>query len=299
MLFFERVQCFLPLLHRPNFNAEFFDPNIPALQRYENLNYEMAFLLNGIFSLSSRFSNDGPLWGSEPRKRGCQFADRSRAIFDHLMRSEWKPTLRFLQGFILLTYYDLTSKPSFQAWLSTGMCYRIAYSLSLHQIDRYHTAEGTPSKECWSMKEEKRRAWWAVYQMDNFASIISGRPFNIDSNCVDVFLPVSDSAWFENSYTPSAPLSKWRMLWRSLVDCENKDPYAWFLVCNGLIRAAHNQFHKQNFSVSDIEILRSNLHCFGLSLPPIFHNLHGSFIVRDQSLVDKNWVICTLILLQR
>lgn len=297
-LFFERVQLFLPLLHRPKFESEFFDINGRSPQRYENLDLETALLLNAMFSLSARFSTKG-LSELEPKKRGLRFAEKARAIYDHFVKSDEKPSLRFLQGFVLLTFYDLTSKPSFQGWLSTGTCCRIAYSLSLHQIDKDPPINEDPLTNAWLEKEEKRRAWWAIYQMDNFTSAIASRPFNIDSSRMNVFLPVSDAAWFANCRTSSVPLSGQGLLWRSLIDCENQSPYAWFLVCNGLLRAAYQEFDKQERSVQDIKILQSALHCFGLCLPPIFRSLYGNFLVGDQNWADKNWVICTLILLQQ
>lgn len=234
----------------------------------------------------------------ESKKRGFPFADKARAIYDQFVKSEEKPSLRFLQGVILLAFYDLTSKPSFQGWLTTGSCCRIAYSLCLHQIDKTPPADERQSTHTWLEKEEKRRAWWAIYEMDNFASISASRPFNIDSSRMSVFLPVSDSAWFSNCQTSSAPLSAQGFWWKSLSDCENQCPYAWYLVCSALVRAAYDEFEKREHSVQEVRILQSAVHCFSLGLPPIFRSLHGNFLVGDQNFADKNWVICTLILLQ-
>jgi hypothetical protein len=168
----------------------------------------------------------------------------------------------------------------------------------LHQIDVGSPPDKNLEGDSWAKKEEKRRAWWAIYQMDQFASIIAARPFNIDSSRMYVFLPVSDSAWFSNSWTSSVPLSTQGELWRSLVDCDNQDPYAWFIVCNGLLRGVHQEFDKRERSVHDIKIQQTALHCFGLGLPSIFRSLHGNLLINDQNLSDKNWIVCTLILLQ-
>lgn len=297
-MFFENVQPSLPLLHRPTFEEEFCGANRPS-QHLDFLDLEDQLLLNGMFALSARFSTHSS-WTIEPKQRGHEFADTARQIHSQWMRSQpVRPTLRFLQGYILLVYHDLCSNPSFETWVNTGVCCRIAYSLFLHEIDKASPLAEVQRNDSWIEKETKRRAWWMVFSMDNFASIIAARPFNIDANSMHVFLPVSDDAWFSNNCTASsAPLSTQEGLWRSLIDCGNQNPYAWFIVCNGLLRAAHQEYNKQERTDHDIEIMQSALHCFGLALPPAFRNLHGSFFAYDQSLADKNWVICTLILLQ-
>ena len=288
---------FLPILHRPRFESEFVNTHGGSSQRFESLELESALLLNAMFSLSARFSTRW-MCNIEPKRRGFEFAERARAIYDDLVKFKEEPSLRFLQGVILLAFYDLTSKPSFQGWLSAGICCRIAYSLRLHQIDKTPPANKGQVPHTWSEKEERRRSWWAIYEMDNFASISTSRPFNIDSSRMSVFLPVSDSAWFSNSQTSSAPLSAPGFWWKSLRDCENQCPYAWYIVCNALLRAAYDEFDKQEHSDHEVKILQSAIHCFSLGLPPIFHSLHGNFLVGDQNFADKNWVICTLILLQ-
>lgn len=267
-------------------------------QCLESLDLETRLLLNGIFALSARFSSHSS-WTTEPTQRGAQFADRARQVYSQWMRSQsGRPTLRLLQGYILLTYHDLCSSPSFETWVNTGVCCRIAYSLSLHEIDKA-SPKKSKHNDNWIEKEAERRAWWVTFYMDNFASVIAARPFDIDANRMDVLLPVSDSAWFSNDSTaPSAPLFIQEGLWRSLVGCDNQSPYAWFIVCNGLLRAARQVYDKRERSDDELEILKTSLHCFSLALPPAFRRLHGNFSVGDQNLADKNWVICTLLLLQ-
>lgn len=255
-----------------------------------------------MFALSARFSNWDHFWTLEPKERGAQFFRKAKALLaEHDDQDE--PTLRMLQARILLAYYQLTSGPSFQGWQATGICCRMAYSLSLHQIDRKGTKANSPqvvSDSEWVALEEKRRAWWAVYEMDNFSSISACKPFNIDTTRMEVLLPISDAAWTSKQRLKSAPLSPNgpSEIWRSLQGCENQDAYAWYLVCNGLLRTAQQMFDRPECAVEDLKILQSALHCFALGLPNKF-SLSGSNMMFDElNYGEKNWVVCTTILLQ-
>ncbi len=299
-LFFERVQKFLPLLHRPKFYLEIFDSKSVAEARYQDLDSETALLLNAMFALSARFSLWEDIWSSGPRERGEQFAKRAKTLQDHISERQEQPTLRVLQGRILTTYYELTLGPSFQAWLATGLCCRMAYGLSLHEVDRKPANDKGGGEVTWLEKEEKRRAWWAIVQMDSFASVIAARPFNIDSRRMDVMLPVGDDEWFSNRQTRSVclPTKGPPESWRILQGSENQDLYAWFLVSNDLIRAAHQEFEKRERSTHDLMVLQSALHCFALALPTSFSMSPANMAFDDENYAKKNWAICTVVLLQ-
>lgn len=256
-----------------------------------------------MFALSARFSTCEQFWTVGPRDRGAQFFQKAQALLSQRMDRQGEPTLRILQSRILLAYYELTSGPSFKAWQDIGNCCRLAYSLCLHQIDRKSIRVHSPSaavESDWLLLEEKRRAWWAIFQMDNLVSTIACRPFNIDASRMEVLLPISDTAWLSNQPIQSSLLSSNgpSEIWKSLIGCENQNEYAWFLVCNGLLRAAHEIFEKRDCAIEDIKILQSALHCFALGLPTNFRMTGTNMIFDGQNYVEKNWVTCTVILLQ-
>ncbi|CZR57855.1 uncharacterized protein PAC_07744 [Phialocephala subalpina] len=230
-------QCGLLSTHVPTHVADHLGED-----RYHGLDFETALLLNGMFALSARFSGWDDTWTDGPTERGVHSS--------HL--------------------YDLTLGPTFQAWLGVGWCCRMAYSLSLHQVDRDPPEDGNGTELTWLEREEKRRAWWAIFQMDTFASVIASKPFNLDSLRMDVMLP----------------------------GCENQDAYAWFLVANNLLRSANQEFDKQERSNHDLEILESALYCFALSLPPKFHICAANMVFEDRNYAEKNWALCTMVLLQ-
>jgi hypothetical protein len=251
-----------------------------------------------MFALAARFS-DKVLCELAPKERGLRFAERARKIHNELIKADQLPSLRFLQGSILLTYHELTLEPTFQTWLSVSTCCRIAYCLSLHQTDKESTPSDKNTPQQWTRDEERRRAWWTIYYMDNFASIVACRPFNIDTNRMDVLLPASDSDWFACSPSTSVSLTGQGLDWQKLVDLKIQDPYAWCIVSNILLRAAHQEFDKSVCSVQEVKILQASLHCLGLTLPQMFRScLHDISPADGRDFTYKNWAICTMILVQ-
>jgi hypothetical protein len=272
----------------------------PPEQQLRMVDVSTTLLLNAMFALSSRFSDWEHLWTRQPQERGEQFYQKAQQLMARHFNDENEPTLQILQARILLTYYELTSGPSFHAWQATGICCRMAYSLSLHQIDRRIPSSRSEADADWIIQEEKRRAWWAVFQMDNFVSTVACKPFNIDASRMEVLLPVSDAAWYGNQRVGSALLSSNgpSEIWKSLEKCENQDVYAWFLVCNALLRCAQQMFDKLDCTAENLKILQSALHCFALALPPNFRLVGSNLMFDEGNYAEKNWVICTVILLQ-
>lgn len=62
-----------------------------------------------------------------------------------------------------------------------GSCTRLAYEVGLHNTDADLAVLGTESNVLdvdENMKrEEKRRAWWTIWEMDTFSSTTSLRPY--------------------------------------------------------------------------------------------------------------------------
>ena len=304
-LYFSKVQPAFPLLHRPRVLAEFTKHPPNSGQLFQDLKFESALLLNCIFALAARFSEIEDFWACEPSMRGNRFGKTAQGLYDMASRKQNDDhiSLKYLQGCVLLTYFQLTSRPSFQAWVGIGLCCRIAYTLSLHQIDRNSDNKASRAdilEREWTDQEERRRAWWTIVQMDNFASFIGGRPANLDMARADVLLPVSDEAWFEYRPVCSALMSKQPAnTWSSLVDSENQDAYAWFLVANSLCSAAQAEFEKSDRSKEGLSTIQSAIQCFLLSLPPKLRLRKHDMVFREHNSREKNWVISIYFILQR
>lgn len=295
-LFFQSVQGFLPLFHKPRLCDEFSTHFDGTDSGYEDLSITSAILLNSMFALSARFSEWVPCCDVNPRDRGAPFASRAQALWREHITDDEEPSLRLLQCRILLTFYELTSGPSFRAWQSAGICCRMAYGLSLHRIDDVDPTQ----RQDWIADEERRRAWWAVYQIDNVSSVIACRPFNLDTSNMEVLLPISDQAWFSGKFTKSASMSPRgpSEVWRSLQNCENQAPYAWYLVINELLRSAQRLWDRRARAVDELKVIQSALQCFALALPSSFCLTAPNMAFNDDNFVAKNWIICTSILLQ-
>lgn len=302
-LYFSHIQCFLPLFHRPRFYAEYKTVR-SCLETGQQLHYETALILNGMFALSARFSDRSELSIKEPKHRGTVFANKARALFDYSRGFQGgnAVTLRTLQGLILLTYHQLSSEHDFRGLVAVGMCCRIAYALSLHRIDAEPTKssqEVSEDAEAWADKEEKRRAWWACWEMDTFSATIACQPFGTDMYRVHVKLPVPDDAWFNLKPLDSAILASRKPLevWKSLKDSPNQNEHAWFLVANCLMRYAVEMFESHETSTQNLEALQTAVHCCALSLPPRFRLSPANILFNESSFSGDNWVIITHLML--
>jgi hypothetical protein len=233
------------LFHKPGFSTK--------LEAVSSIS-ESAALVASMFIFSSRFLRDSS-------KRGCpNFQDQEndqlptpetfhtlarRFISDALDEcSEDAPSLCVLQALILSTFHQLSQDVRGLAWRSLGLCIRVAYELNLYKIDCERIANQNDNsiydKEHWILDEERRRAWWAVWELDAFACTVRRLPTGLDLTQTETFLPVSDELWFEGTYQPSCcldldPKTRWKML----ENCANKSWKAWYIVLNSMMRDAH------------------------------------------------------------
>ncbi|RTE75812.1 hypothetical protein BHE90_009742 [Fusarium euwallaceae] len=148
------------------------------------------------------------------------------------------PSLCVLQALIVITHCQLTRGVLGRAWRSLGMCVRLAYELNLHLVDSRCTLGRDPETiAIWREDEEKRRAWWAIWEMDVFASTIRRTPTAINWTQMEVLLPVPDTCWYRSTPIKSCffeqdPAQRW---W-ALHETGNNSPKAWFIVINSLMK---------------------------------------------------------------
>ncbi|KAH8803522.1 fungal-specific transcription factor domain-containing protein [Xylogone sp. PMI_703] len=292
-VFFEKVQGACPLFHRPSFNKTF-------LPSYSSpLKPEDALVLNGVFALSSRFATFGFHTSEPARDRGRLFAANAKKIihesfsnFDEFTSD--MPQLKCLQGCILLTYYLLASSAGSQSWMMTGLCCRMAYEMELDKIDVVPTTENDVVE--WSRKEELRRAWWGVWELDGIASSLAQRPFSINRYDMSVYLPVSDEYWFSNHFVESVvigtdPLSTWKILQTS----PNQDERAWYLAGKSFLKSAQ-EVQKAAITSPERDEIRNALRLFQLALPKSFNLPPLRF--DNTNFAAINWVINTHLVLE-
>ncbi|OJJ05915.1 hypothetical protein ASPVEDRAFT_45359 [Aspergillus versicolor CBS 583.65] len=149
------------------------------------------------------------------------------------------PSLRIIQALTIATHLQLTKGVRGRAWRSLGTCIRLAYELNLHLVDA--TPDGFDNLEVqqWTSKEEMRRLWWAIWEMDVFASTIRRTPPAIDWSQIETLLPVSDEHWFNGQPQASCFMERDPIRrWKALQESGNHSPKAWFLVVNSFMKQA-------------------------------------------------------------
>jgi hypothetical protein len=295
------VQCFLPLFHRPTFTHKFKDLTDESLG-YQNLTKEDAFILNGVMAMSSRFSNSPFFNNSCPVTRGQRFAAKARALHDAAFSHDdhWQPSLELLQGCILLSFHEQTSRPSTACWFLIGSTVRLALELDLNNIDAEprepQVARKTPEE--WVIAEERRRAWWAVWELDVFSSTILRRPYCIDKEHMAVLLPVPDSEWFADTHVPSTLINtNTARIWETLSDHLHLGARAWFLTSTFLMARANDLLLHTDTTLDDIETFEATLQLFMLLLPPEYDLTSAGFPFNERNFASYNWIISMIVML--
>ncbi|KAI1609923.1 fungal-specific transcription factor domain-containing protein [Exophiala viscosa] len=306
-IFFDKVASFLPIFHRPRFYHQYLPDDIEEEITCRRVTLESALILNGVMSLSARFSRSPQFEHMPPTTRGDQFAKQAQSIYADATRfqGDEAPSLRYLQGCILLAFYHNTNHSNSFGWTLTGVCTRLAYDLGLNTVDDdvdYQSGSCSPqwtSTEDWIMREELRRAWWSVWELDTFASTVARRSYTIDRNTIQVLLPASDEHWFEGTPVASAPMgSTPATAWKSLQGSPNQDERAWFLVANYLMALAYDLMTRKDVCTRTKAEMENSLTCFGLSLPQHFRLTNPRFVFNDASFARSNWIIATNVILQ-
>lgn len=232
----------ISLFHEPSFSEK--------LSRMTSL-AEICALLAAIVAFAARFM---PLEMDSVAESEMQpmkearlddpdhFLDVSLKYIDEVLEScgDEAPPICIVQALIIATHCRLTRGVHGKAWRTLGMCVRLAYELDLHLIDAQGASE-SPHRDPlkWRLAEEKRRAWWAIWEMDVFASTIRRTPTGIDWRHMETLLPVDDADWFRDNPAQSSILERDPVQrWRSLQDSGNRSPIAWYLVINSLMKDA-------------------------------------------------------------
>ncbi|KAF5253679.1 hypothetical protein FANTH_1370 [Fusarium anthophilum] len=181
-------------------------------------------------------------WGHTDQKTPTTFLNLSSQQIDKALNEciDDPPPLCVLQALIVTTHCQLTQGVRGRAWRALGTCVRLAYELNLHLLDsRYAVEQYDHNTHRWCEDEERRRAWWAIWEMDVFASTIRRTPTAISWSQMEVLLPAPDSNWYQETPIGSCFLEQEPgQRWRALQESGNVSPKAWFIVINSLMKDA-------------------------------------------------------------
>lgn len=301
-LFFDNVQSWLPIIHRPMFYNKYVRINGERRQiaPSQSLEPDDALMITGMFALAARFSTSETFSKVSPLTRGKLFADRAAVLYDSIMRAVQEPSTSLVKGIVFHAFYYLTGGHAIQGAVLTGICVRLAFDLGLDEVDTDLLNEdgNLDKKDCgnvdeWIQREDLRRLWWIIYDLDTFVATISCRPYGIARQRMKVLLPVSDQHWFNGVPTISVTLlSSPGSTWKSLAGSPNQSARAWYILSNHLMSSLADVARRPSQVPMDTRAeLESEVSCLKLALPDEFQLrlLH----IDEDNFTEGHWIIST------
>ncbi|KAK4182350.1 putative fungal-specific transcription factor [Podospora australis] len=252
------------------------EPKFSLMQHHS----DAEALIAALFAFSAKHCRE---------REGCpgpvHFAQIASSKLDESVDNygDMPPPFWLLQAGILVTFYQLTLSVRSRSWKKLGDCIRYAYDTNLHLVDANYdpnlaTDKSKIDMQRWVLQEERRRAWWAVWEMDVFASTIRRLPTAIDAGLNLTMLPVSDSCWFNEIYQESCFLAEdCSLRWKYLERSGNQSAKAWFIVINSLMRNTQRIVYPAGSAMKlmvetnhddELNIMANCLYCTVTSLPP-------------------------------
>ncbi|KAK2767103.1 hypothetical protein CKAH01_15378 [Colletotrichum kahawae] len=295
-IFFEKIQPWLPLLHRPGFYSRYMTDEDSQFAITSAYSPEDTLILYSMFALAAHHSSNPHFQEVRASERGKELIKLAKKSYKQLRETADGASLPYLQGCVLLAAYMYTSGPSHQAWVLTGICVRLAYDLDLCDMD--DEPEEYKDADEWTKLEEKRRAFWLVWDLDTFGSTLSNRPCAISRSNMAVQLPVSDEAWFAKQPVQSSRLDPLpSKAWKALTNCKNHSERAWFIIANYLMaRVFDPHMRKAGSRDSEREELSGSITCFHLSMTARFGIEMTPLFFNKSNFARCNWVIGTHIM---
>ncbi|KAI0771317.1 fungal-specific transcription factor domain-containing protein [Trametes elegans] len=182
-LYFEHMNCYMPLLHRPTFEQGIKD----GLHLHDE-GFGSTVLL--VCANGSRFTDDPRvlLEGHDtPQSSGWKWFQQVQMVRKSLLAP---PRLYDLQIYALTaSFLQGTSAPQ-ACWTIIGIGIRMAQDVGAHR-KKVYSASPTVEEELW------RRAFWSLVAMDRHASFALGRPCAMQDEDFDLDLPTEcdDEYW--------------------------------------------------------------------------------------------------------
>ncbi|KAF8512070.1 fungal-specific transcription factor domain-containing protein [Gautieria morchelliformis] len=190
-LYFDKLHWIFPVLHIPTFHSHY-------RCKLHIRNHRFAIILLLVCAVGSRYSSDprvlptcAELEKESEEERWLQAGlDYYAQVFPYLGRSPvYAPSLFDLQKLALACLYVQDSKNNPQGWSWCGLGIRIASEAGAHR--KKNDAALTTESQLWS------RAFWALVAIDRLTSAVTGRPWAIQDEDIDLDFPlgVDDEYW--------------------------------------------------------------------------------------------------------
>ncbi|EKM80699.1 hypothetical protein AGABI1DRAFT_126749 [Agaricus bisporus var. burnettii JB137-S8] len=181
-LFFERLNIYFPLLHRPTFERD-----LNNHLHLHDVGFAQVVLM--VCALSSRHTNDPSVFlpnDMTSLSGGFRYF-RQTCVFRNKLLD--RPSLFDLQYLCLVILYLITSLPQ-AGWNLIGIALRLAQERGLHRR-RGEGSGPTAVSELWG------RCFWVLIMLDRLTSSLIGRPCAMHDEDFDADLPVEcdDEYW--------------------------------------------------------------------------------------------------------
>ncbi|CDO71787.1 hypothetical protein BN946_scf184939.g11 [Trametes cinnabarina] len=182
-LYFEEMNCYMPLLHRPTFEQAIKD----GVHLHDE-GFGSTVLL--VCANGARFTDDPRVLldgTNDTQSAGWKWFQQVQMVRKSLLAP---PRLYDLQIYALTaSFLQGTSAPQ-ACWTIIGIGIRMAQDVGAHR-KKVYSAKPTMEEELW------RRAFWCLVAMDRHASFALGRPCALQDEDFDCELPVEcdDEYW--------------------------------------------------------------------------------------------------------
>ncbi|KAF6831788.1 hypothetical protein CPLU01_06578 [Colletotrichum plurivorum] len=178
-LYFSRLTLPLPVFFEDKFYCDYNAGRVPG------------FLLDAMFSLSSRFSTESEVlaFGNDSQILAAQhFATKASRELGKVAERSSAASIAEVKASYLLMCHAFTQIPSRTAAEHCSGAVRAAYRCRLHQLDNPKAASSIGHLSD-AEKEEVRCLWWGIFMFDTFSSMLSQIPSSIEDCSIAVFLP--------------------------------------------------------------------------------------------------------------
>ncbi|KAF5590985.1 transcriptional regulatory [Fusarium pseudocircinatum] len=180
--YFDRIHWFILVFHQDDFRNRFQDlynrttfPSGPRGIGFVAVSLAvLAISLHHIGAQESKLKS----YNIDPEQLKSRILDSLKSRFLNIVS---RGSLEAVQFCVLLASYYLYHGEPGMAWPLSGSGLRIAQALNLHR----KMSPGDPSDQVLQQQiQDGKRAWWAVYEIDTFCSMLYGFPLGFsDSDC--------------------------------------------------------------------------------------------------------------------
>ncbi|KAJ6441326.1 fungal specific transcription factor [Purpureocillium lavendulum] len=191
--YLETVQHWLPMLSRKRLHSDLLTLAIGKKPADTLLILCMKLCTQGIRSDdSSEEQQDDEVYNTA--KQCCFYAESGGFV-----------SLRLVQSLVLLAVYELGHAIYPAAYLTIGRASRLAGMMGQHS--RKNTRQLFIDPDTWTLREEQRRTWWAIFILDRAISAgTEGLTVSAPSPGSHDLLPCTDAEWNQGSIGSNEPL---------------------------------------------------------------------------------------------